>query len=330
MQITTFTGMQARQFVETLNKLDAEHPYVVKDNKKNLFSANETRDGKLNRHQITDIAHQCLKIFRRLSLSETNQLLQTLSTGLENCKKVFFMRKQTNMPDNFEQILRNIYALLNGTAPLKTKEIAQTILTYLSSTDVLALSHISKQHPLSCYARKTLTEHHEKIKTMEMLAKDGASTNGTSPLTEEVEKLKKTPPDMQVKNCQKSVSGVKKLTWLKQPTVLPENISMYSNLETMFVDNGSLGRLPQSIGSLNKLSFLSLSNNKIESLPNSIGNLTQLGYLNLSGNPLKNLPESMANLKKLAILNLSHTALNNVTKQWIKNILPATCKVIFD
>lgn len=88
-------------------------------------------------------------------------------------------------------------------------------------------------------------------------------------------------------------------------TQLPESIGNLTWLQTLYLQDNSLGRLPESIGRLDQLQGLSIDHNKLTELPESIGQLAQLSSLFLSGNELAKLPDSIGRLAQLHAINLA-------------------------
>ncbi|KAL1517852.1 hypothetical protein ABEB36_001560 [Hypothenemus hampei] len=86
---------------------------------------------------------------------------------------------------------------------------------------------------------------------------------------------------------------------------LPEEISIFEQLEELYVDNNHLKSLPDSLCHLVNLKILSCTNNKLKSLPEGIGLLIKLEELNLRVNPqLSRLPKSICKAASLALLSV--------------------------
>ena len=80
---------------------------------------------------------------------------------------------------------------------------------------------------------------------------------------------------------------------------IPAEITQFTNLQSLHVENNHINELPAEIGQLKNLQELNLSGNYLQSLPAEIGELTILKQLDLSLNPLKDLPAEIGNLKQL-------------------------------
>ncbi len=102
-------------------------------------------------------------------------------------------------------------------------------------------------------------------------------------------------------------------------TVLPEHVTKFKLLQTLYLSRNQLMTLPESIGDLTSLLDLNLSGNQLKTIPESIGNLSSLKRLYLYSNKLTTLPESIRKLTSLQDLNLNNNELNTIPES-IENL----------
>jgi Leucine-rich repeat (LRR) protein len=95
-------------------------------------------------------------------------------------------------------------------------------------------------------------------------------------------------------------------------TELPNSIGKLTSLEILILRNNQLTSLPESFQNLKKLKELNLSWNNFSVLPEWIGELTSLEKLNLWGNQLEQLTESVALLPSLNELDLNFNKIKNI------------------
>jgi len=93
-------------------------------------------------------------------------------------------------------------------------------------------------------------------------------------------------------------------------TLLPDSLSLLTDLQKLSLTNNQLNALPNSIGALINLQELNLANNQLNTLPNSIGALINLQRLDLANNQLNALPNSIGALINLRLLLLMNNQLN--------------------
>ncbi|XP_059417553.1 leucine-rich repeat-containing protein 58-like isoform X1 [Carassius carassius] len=96
-------------------------------------------------------------------------------------------------------------------------------------------------------------------------------------------------------------------------TVLPESISLFSNLEFLDISNNALSVISEDITRLNKLKTLIAKNNRLNdsSLPKDFGSL-RLEVLNLSGNRFEEMPSQCLQLLWLQSLSLGGNRLKSI------------------
>jgi Leucine-rich repeat (LRR) protein len=94
--------------------------------------------------------------------------------------------------------------------------------------------------------------------------------------------------------------------------VLPPEISLLSNLETLEMPESGLKSLPPELGLLKKLKTIDLTRNELKSLPKEIAGLNNLRSLILYKNELDSLPTGFFNLIKLEELNLGSNNFSNL------------------
>ncbi len=85
---------------------------------------------------------------------------------------------------------------------------------------------------------------------------------------------------------------------------IPPHITVFSNLQMLFLQNNKIEVIPEAIGNLRDLHTLSLDNNKIKVIPEAIGNLINLEELYLQNNEIEMIPEAIGKLINLRDLNL--------------------------
>lgn len=93
-------------------------------------------------------------------------------------------------------------------------------------------------------------------------------------------------------------------------TTLPESISEFQEIHTIYIINTPMTSLPESIGDLPNLEQITLINTSISALPNSIGRLP-LEYLTISNAPISSLPDSIGNINNLS-LSLNNTRITTL------------------
>uniref|UniRef100_A0A673JS71 Leucine rich repeat containing 58b n=2 Tax=Sinocyclocheilus rhinocerous TaxID=307959 RepID=A0A673JS71_9TELE len=96
-------------------------------------------------------------------------------------------------------------------------------------------------------------------------------------------------------------------------TVLPESISLFSNLEFLDISNNTLSVICEDITRLTKLKTLIAKNNRLNdfSLPKHFGSL-QLEVLNFSGNRFEEMPSQCLQLLRLQSLSLGGNRLKSI------------------
>jgi len=95
-------------------------------------------------------------------------------------------------------------------------------------------------------------------------------------------------------------------------SVVPTEIGLLTNLETLDLTDTGIFSIPSSIGSLSNLKYLYLGENSLQSIPNEIGNITPLVVLNLSGSNLNSIPASIGNLSSLQELYVAQNYLTSL------------------
>lgn len=94
--------------------------------------------------------------------------------------------------------------------------------------------------------------------------------------------------------------------------IMPEEISLFQNVEELQAKNEYLKNLPQALFSLNKLKDLNVSHNKLKTIGDDIVKLKSLNILDISNNMLSHLPDSLCGLEKLERLNVEYNLLKKL------------------
>lgn len=97
-------------------------------------------------------------------------------------------------------------------------------------------------------------------------------------------------------------------------TLLSPEISKFSHLTNLYLEENQIPSLPYTIGNLSHLTWLSLSENQLSTLPRAIGKLSQLKHLNLDHNQLSSLPCTIGNLSRLTYLSLSYNQISTLPR----------------
>ena len=92
----------------------------------------------------------------------------------------------------------------------------------------------------------------------------------------------------------------------------PQNIMLFSNLESLSLQGLKLQNLPLEIFDLEELTYLDLSKNKLEQLPEQLNKLEKLEVLIVNRNPVTHLPFDLANLTRLKAIDLYDTETSNL------------------
>ena len=104
----------------------------------------------------------------------------------------------------------------------------------------------------------------------------------------------------------------------KKYSHLSEDISLFTNLERLVVQNDGLEEVPSYIEALKKLQRLDVSQNKLTDLPLTIKELKNLKELNLSANQLTSLPPAVLLLENLEVLDLRENDLSELPQDLTK------------
>mmetsp|Transcript_11220 Transcript_11220/g.15459 ORF Transcript_11220/g.15459 Transcript_11220/m.15459 type:complete len:1381 (+) Transcript_11220:57-4199(+) len=92
-------------------------------------------------------------------------------------------------------------------------------------------------------------------------------------------------------------------------TSLPENMSIFTKMTTLVLDDNRLEQLPEEIVDMTTLVSLDVARNRLYSLPDEVENLTNLKNLNLESNYLEYLPTGIGKLAALTALDVSKNRL---------------------
>eukprot|EP00002_Diphylleia_rotans_P039205 TRINITY_DN9037_c0_g1_i2.p1 TRINITY_DN9037_c0_g1~~TRINITY_DN9037_c0_g1_i2.p1 ORF type:complete len:1211 (-),score=223.01 TRINITY_DN9037_c0_g1_i2:332-3964(-) len=84
-----------------------------------------------------------------------------------------------------------------------------------------------------------------------------------------------------------------------QIPILPQVISVLSDLKALTLDRNHLSDLPMSLSLCTNLTRLSLRQNKLSQVPDVVSLIHHLKYLNLSNNKLKSIPDKLQNIQGL-------------------------------
>lgn len=101
-----------------------------------------------------------------------------------------------------------------------------------------------------------------------------------------------------------------------------KGIEIFTQLETLILDNNKLTALPESIGTLTTLQALFARNNQLTEIPNSISNNTAIQYLYLSNNNLSTIPESLTGLTNMYELYLDYNQITQVSPSFNSDAMP--------
>jgi Leucine-rich repeat (LRR) protein len=93
---------------------------------------------------------------------------------------------------------------------------------------------------------------------------------------------------------------------------VPAEISVFSQLETLYLGRNSFEKFPEEICALKKLRILSLAYNDIDSIPDCICEMPSLEWIYLNNNKLVHLPDSIGRLRKLEQLTLKRNSLKKL------------------
>jgi len=98
---------------------------------------------------------------------------------------------------------------------------------------------------------------------------------------------------------------------LKDITVknLPEQITRFSNLNSLDIFRTELEYLPDNFKNLANLDTLYFTHSNLKEIPSDIGKLTKLTYLHLHSNNLTSIPKEIETLKNLEVFSVSE---NNI------------------
>jgi internalin A len=93
---------------------------------------------------------------------------------------------------------------------------------------------------------------------------------------------------------------------------LPEDLGKLTSLKDLYLSYNRLTHLPDSLGQLSQLEDLALGHNRLSALPSTIAGLRSLGRLSLDSNELTQIPESIGELSNLVELDLSNNKLTSL------------------
>lgn len=184
-------------------------------------------------------------------------------------------------------------------------DIIYTILTFLSSGDLLVCTLVSKKFYIICKGQmiwKNLIE--SKYKCINQYEKNYYETFKIYYILErfigknlEIKKLWKT----QTLFLNKS-----------NISIVPSQIGYVKNLTTISLVNNSIKHIPTQIGQLSNLEICILSINAIKILPTEMGNLHNLKKLYLYDNLLETIPREICELPNLKMLNVSDNYISTI------------------
>ncbi len=100
---------------------------------------------------------------------------------------------------------------------------------------------------------------------------------------------------------------------------LPDQFTLFSNLNTLKLNYNGLCTLPVALGNL-PLTSLELKNNAFTEIPACIFTISSLKSLDMSSNQISVLPEGMLNLTNLEQLDLENNFLEALP-QWMKDLI---------
>jgi Leucine-rich repeat (LRR) protein len=100
---------------------------------------------------------------------------------------------------------------------------------------------------------------------------------------------------------------------------LPEEISDFSDLESLYLGYNNFSEIPSCLGKLKNLQYLFLHDNQLTDLPDELSSLTNLAYLTFSSNEtLTKLPDVVTKLTALTRLHIDYTSITSLPEN-IKN-----------
>lgn len=98
----------------------------------------------------------------------------------------------------------------------------------------------------------------------------------------------------------------------KKLQLIPAEIALLHNLQTLHLGHNNLRYIPSEIGLLYNLQTLILCDNILQHIPPEIGSLHNLQELNLSRNQLQNIPQEIGLLTNLQTLTLNSNQLQTI------------------
>ena len=106
----------------------------------------------------------------------------------------------------------------------------------------------------------------------------------------------------------------------------PKWIMNYPSITTLGLEGALMVKLPDNLSIFRNVEKLRLKHNNLSVIPEGIGGLVALKELDVSGNPITTLPKSMASLANLRKINAADTCLpygmSTTIPQPLRNLLP--------
>lgn len=140
-----------------------------------------------------------------------------------------------------------------------------------------------------------------------------------------------TPEHIRTLFEQFASSGVTILSFDQNDQIeeIPEEISLVTTVEELYINNLPILTLPLEIGDLPVLRIIDIRGSFLQEIPPQIANLHSLTELRLPHNQIVSIPVEIANLPSLRVLELSGNPISNEKIEELRNLMPNT-EIIFE